>query len=66
MYLVLTLRLDFYSNIFPQDKVLCSYIAVIPEIPESFGLKVEAKFFFKIYSPTVNAPGSTNKVFIFK
>ena len=34
--------------------------------PTSSGLEVEAKFTFEINIPSVNAPASTNKVFIFK
>ena len=56
MYLVLTLRFGFVFDYFPQHEALCSYFAVIPEIPQtahlqfrpkptSSGVDVEAKFY---------------------
>ena len=56
--LVVKLRLGFLFKYFPQHKALCSYFAVIPEIPQterlqfrptptSSALKVEAKFYIQ-------------------
>ena len=58
MYLVVKLRFGFLCRYFPQHKALCSYFAVIPEIPQtarlqfrpkptSSCLEVEAKFYFQ-------------------
>ena len=56
MYLIVKLRFGFLFKYFCQQKALCSYFAVIPEIPQtaslqfrlkltSSGLEVEAKFY---------------------
>ena len=58
MYLFVKLRSGFLFNYFPQHEALCSYFAVIPEIPQkarlqfrpestSSGLEVKAKFYFQ-------------------
>ena len=67
----------FLFKYFPQHKALFSYFAVIPEIPkrrvctlgqtpQALVWKWRQNFTFKINIPSVNAPTSTNKVFIFK
>ena len=71
------LRFEFLFKYFLQHKALCSYFAVIPEIPQtaflqsrpiptSSGLEVDPSKVkvdpFKINIPIVNAPASTNKV----
>ena len=58
MYLIVKFRFGFLLKYFPQHKALCSYFAVISEIPKavrfqfrlkptSSGLEVEAKFNFQ-------------------
>ena len=51
MHLVVNLRFGFLFKYFPQDDALCSYFAVVPEIPRgkptSSGLEVQAKFYFQ-------------------
>ena len=58
MYLIVKIRSGFLFSYFPQDKALCSYFSVIPEIPQklrlqfrskptSSGLEVEAKFYLR-------------------
>ena len=58
MYMIVKLRFGFLSKYFPQDKALCSYFAVIPEIPQtarlqlrpkptSSGLELKPKFYFQ-------------------
>ena len=77
MYLIVKLRFGLLFKYFPQHKALCSYFAVIPEIPKqrvgSLGQNPQALVWkwrqnstFDIKIPTVNAPESTNKVFVFK
>ena len=73
MYLVVTLRFAFLFKYFPQNKALCSYFAVrkkrfcsLVQNPQALVWQWWQKFTFKINIPTVNAPASTNKVFVFK
>ena len=58
MYLIVKLKFGFPFKYFSQQKALCSYFALIPEIPKaarlqfspkptSSGLEVEAKFHFE-------------------
>ena len=58
MYLAEKLRFGFLFKYFPQQKALCSYSVVIPEIsqtarlqfrpkPTSSGLEVQAKLYFQ-------------------
>ena len=73
MYLILKLRFGSLFKCFPHHKALCSYFAVIPEIPkqrvcssdqnpQALVWKWRLNFTFKIDIATVNAPASTNKV----